>query len=226
MQILTHGAFRFGTAYHLHTEHMRRLARLFETSDSSPDNILGGRRCVDSVELAGIGPVIIKHYRRGGLLAHLVKQTYVMRNKTRCQIEFEQMNQVRSLGVQTPEPIAFAYSGSLAYRAWLITREIENQQSLAQLSCADPERAGRAVRILADQVNILIEHKILHADLHPGNILVDAQENVFIIDFDKSDTYHWSRQSLKNKYLRRWQRAVHKHGLPDVLVHIMRTHLN
>jgi predicted unusual protein kinase regulating ubiquinone biosynthesis (AarF/ABC1/UbiB family) len=70
---------------------------------------------------------------------------------------------------------------------------------------------------LARQVAILIDHGILHADFHPGNVLIDDRDRVYIIDLDKTGTYRGAKTALRSKYHRRWCRAVRKHGLPPVL---------
>jgi len=69
---------------------------------------------------------------------------------------------------------------------------------------------------VSSQVSALIEHGILHVDLHPGNVLVNPEGRLFLIDFDKARLYKNSR-GLKDKYLRRWRRAVDKHDLPPFL---------
>ena len=68
-----------------------------------------------------------------------------------------------------------------------------------------------------EQISKLIEHRILHIDLHPGNVIVDDKGRALIIDFDKGRFFNGSRDKLRNLYLQRWQRAVSKHGLPAML---------
>jgi len=217
--------YHFAVRYHLTNEDLVQLVKTFQTSDHSAGSVLGGRRSASRNRLKEIGPVVIKHYRRGGLLAYLVRRTYLGLGKRRCQVEFEQMDKVRRLGVLTPEPVAYAFRGRLFYQAWLITREIEQHQSMADLSRSEPTRAASALVALCHQVSVLIENNILHADFHPGNILVDDRDQVFLIDFDKSTIYKTTRQNLKEKYWRRWHRSVSKHGLPKMLSEIMRKHL-
>jgi predicted unusual protein kinase regulating ubiquinone biosynthesis (AarF/ABC1/UbiB family) len=60
----------------------------------------------------------------------------------------------------------------------------------------------------------LAENRILHVDLHPGNILVDTRPQVYIIDFDKAVTTAYHSSKLRQRYIRRWRRAVIKHELP------------
>jgi 3-deoxy-D-manno-octulosonic acid kinase len=76
-----------------------------------------------------------------------------------------------------------------------------------------------------EQISLLIQNDILHVDLHPGNVVVDVQEKVYLLDFDKGCVYHGNRQKLKDRYLARWQRAVKKHRLPEMLSNILHSGL-
>ena len=76
-----------------------------------------------------------------------------------------------------------------------------------------------------EQISALIQNDILHVDLHPGNVLVDAAGKVYLLDFDKGSVYHGNRQKLKNRYITRWKRAVNKHGLPKFLAEMMQNGL-
>lgn len=156
-------------------------------------------------------------FRRGGLLARWVKKSYLRIGKTRAQIEFEQLQAVKKIGVQAPQPVAFACKGSLFYRNWLVTLEIPCVQSMAQLSRTTPQLVPAALHSLCRQVDLLINEGILHADFHPGNVLVDDRDNVYLIDFDKAGVCRRSRAWLTEAYRRRWCRAVRKHGLPQTL---------
>jgi 3-deoxy-D-manno-octulosonic acid kinase len=69
----------------------------------------------------------------------------------------------------------------------------------------------------ANQVVLLINQQILHVDLHPGNVLVDADGKVFLLDFDKAQKVAGKRNKLRDYYLCRWRRAVIKYNLPEVL---------
>lgn len=218
MVIKRQGSYCFGGAVGLSDTNARRLVHQMQTAtQDGAASVLGGRRAISIITLEGIGRVVIKHYHRGGLLARLVKQTYLRTGKPRCQHEFEQMAFARSIGVCTPDPVAFAYKGGIFYQGWLVTKEIKGQQSLATLSSEDPKRAAKALTALVGQVERLIQHKVLHADFHPGNVLVDDRDRIFLIDFDKAHLYSGSREKLKERYKQRWQRAVDKHGLPRML---------
>jgi 3-deoxy-D-manno-octulosonic acid kinase len=75
------------------------------------------------------------------------------------------------------------------------------------------------------QLYLLIEEGIYHVDLHPGNVLVDNNHNVYVIDFDKARCWTGPKNELRDLYLHRWRRAVIKHNLPETLSEIACLHL-
>ena len=212
-----YGSYRFESSYNLTDEHIAQLISIFNTPTQAVNTTLAGRVSASATRLTGIGPVIVKHYSRGGVLSHFVKRTYLKWGKTRCQVEYSQLNYARHSGISVPEPIACAYKGNLFYKAWLITREITNQQSLASLSCLNRGRTEKAQKELIEQIVLLIGNNVYHTDLHPGNVLVDNENRIFIIDFDKAGYYGKSKSNLRKKYLQRWNRAVLKHKLSETL---------
>jgi tRNA A-37 threonylcarbamoyl transferase component Bud32 len=182
----------------------------------------GGRAAISKIVLPQLGNLIIKHYSRGGLLKHLNKGTYLkLTSPYRSQGEFEMLQRVRKCGVNAPEPVAYIVSKGIAYRTWLVTKEIMYHKCLAEISLYDQELAARLTQQVFKQLTCLIEKKILHVDFHPGNVLVDNASNVYIVDFDKAHTVITSQRRLKELYLRRWRRAVIKHDLPEVLSETM-----
>lgn len=217
----SHAGYQFGTRRPLTTSQLDHLIRTFQAPGQAAVHALGGRCAPPKIQLEGIGAVIVKHYCRGGLLAHIIAETYVKTAKTRCQTEFEQMEKVRKMGVSAPEPIAYAYQGRFLYRAWLVTREIERCQSVAELSRTAPERIPAVMAHVVEHINILVENEILHGDFHPGNVLIDDRDRIYIVDLDKSGAYRTGKEKLALKYRRRWVRAVKKHRLSPLLLNPM-----
>ena len=76
------------------------------------------------------------------------------------------------------------------------------------------------MKAVIKQVSILIKNKILHVDLHPGNVIVGNQNQVYLLDFDKASIFPGEKNALRSRYLRRWNRAIQKHGLPEILSEI------
>jgi 3-deoxy-D-manno-octulosonic acid kinase len=181
------------------------------------ENVLGGRRKVHFVELTPGKGTAVKHYARGGIISHFVKETYFKWGKSRSRKEFEWLQRVRLLNIRAPEPLVFISQGQWFYRCWLMTGEIEDHQTLADYHFADREKVENIFADLAQQIGILISNKILHVDLHPGNVLIDPSGLCHIIDFDKARRYRGGRTGLSSRYLSRWRRAVIKHGLDPML---------
>jgi 3-deoxy-D-manno-octulosonic acid kinase len=216
-QIKPYDSYHFGSLSEIGDQQLKQLVRFFNLPKNSVDSALGGRTSITVARLQGIGSVVIKYYRRGGAIRHLIKKRYLKYGKTRCQIEYELLQKVRSLGINAPEPVAFAYRGRLFYQCWLVTREIQDHQTLVQISRSNEEQARMAMKTVVKQVSMLIKNKILHADLHPGNVIVDNQNQVYLLDFDKGGVFPGDKNALRTRYLRRWNRAIQKHGLPEIL---------
>ena len=219
-------SYRFGFSLNLTEPQLRTLAGLFHHPvKTSEVSLLGGRTSVAPAQLDGIGSVVVKYYRRGGLMRYIIKQRYLKLGKTRAQREFELLQTVSNLGLNVPQPIAYAHCGRLLYRAWLITREIKHPLSLARLCLIDEKRAQRTMKSVIAQISRLIDHNLLHVDLHPGNVVVDQKDRVFLLDFDKGKVYKGNKTKLRYRYINRWQRAVSKHKLPKMLSEMMQAGL-
>ena len=225
ISIKTYDSYNFGFSYDLSDQHLKHLIKLFQTPSKTADSLLGGRTSVLISEIDEIGSVAVKYYHRGGFIRHFIKKRYLKCGKTRCQIEYEILNKVLHLGINVPEPIVYAYRGIPFYKAWLVTRAVKQHQTLALLSLKDAVKAFSLMEKVVDHVSVLIQNKILHVDLHPGNVLVDQSFRIFLIDFDKAHFSCLNKDKLIDKYINRWQRAIVKHELPEMLWKIMRTEL-
>ena len=189
--------------------------------DAPVPTALGGRShaCVYTVE--GLGRVFVKHYSHGGLLRSVTGGRFLGSGPVRSQVEFEMLERVRSVGVSAPRPIAMMKRGSLLYNTWLVMEELVDARNLVEIQREDVDGVHRAMDALSDQLGLLIKHRVLHVDLHPGNVLVTPDGRVHIVDFDKAHIFRGSAQALCDMYLRRWRRAVIKHGLSPVLSELM-----
>jgi 3-deoxy-D-manno-octulosonic acid kinase len=211
----------FGTASNLTNLHFKKLIHLFQQPSKPESSILGGRTSIIETCLEPIGDVVIKQYKRGGLVRFFIKETYLKLGNVRCKIEYEQLNHARQLGINAPKPIAYAYKGGSFYKGWLVTEKIHNQQTLVKLAMADLPKAEKASMKLLDQISKMIDNRIFHKDLHPGNVLVTDTDKIYIIDFDKACIFNGSKQQLTSRYIKRWKRSISKYQLPDILSEIL-----
>lgn len=209
--------YQFGSNLDLNKEHRDTLTRLFEKPPMDCNDILEGRAQVTRIELAGVGEAVIKYYKRGGMIRHLLRDVYLRSGKPRSRLEFEMLETVRALGVSSPEPLIWAIRGSLFYKAFLVTRKIPGHRALSDVCTQAPEHCEDLLRQTAEQIALLIRNRVHHVDLHPGNVLVDGNRRVYIIDFDKARISTQRQKKLCTAYIKRWKRAVRKYTLPPII---------
>lgn len=145
----------------------------------------GGRGGVSIIDTPA-GECVLRHYRRGGMVAKLMGDRYLWKgaDDTRSFMEFRLLGYIAARGLPSAPPVACRYRRhGLFYAADLITRRIANAQTLAECLAS-----GRLDGELAELVGALIArfHRagIWHADLNAHNVLVTDDE-LYLIDFDR-----------------------------------------
>ncbi len=200
---------------------LQSLAALMREPRLEQTSPLGGRNCISVGEVEGVGRVVVKQYMRGGLLRSLIRRRYIGLGTRRSAVEFALLKEAQKAGVAVPEPVAYGHSGSLFYRAWLVTKEVPNRRTMAEVAVADDDALSSLMNDLVRQVGILIRNRIFHVDLHPGNVIVEGDHTVYLLDFDKAYQFKGAANVLRDRYLHRWRRAVIKHQLPEILSELM-----
>ncbi len=164
---------------------------------------------------------VLRHYRRGGFVAHLVSDRYAWRGEhaVRSFREWRLLAELTRLGLPVPQPVAARYRRTaLWYRCDLITQRIADARPLsavlsrAPLGDATWRRVGAVIaRLHAAGAD--------HADLNAHNILVAGEDGggadggggadsggradgaaVSIIDFDRGRLRRpggWTRGNLE-----------------------------
>ncbi len=169
-------ADRFDAAW-FDAAHWRRQQRALD--------VRGGRGSVSFVD-APFGASVLRHYRRGGLIARALNDVYFWtgENRTRAFVEFRLLAALCEANLPVPAPVAARYErNGLVYRADLITRRIENAKTFAeclQTGKADVDIAQRVGETLAR----FHAAGACHADLNAHNILITAEE-IWLVDFDR-----------------------------------------
>ena len=218
--------YSFGFSGKLDNDHLEALLTHLPWRKAPTASISGGRAPVTTAVIKGLGPVVIKQYMRGGIIRYFLRDRYVKFGKPRSQVEFESMSELRKVGISAPEPLAYAYRGFPLYCAWLITRQVKDAYTLAELDCRDISRIAVVMGKVIQQIDKLVACGFIHVDLHPGNVLVDSDDNIYIIDFDKGRRSSIQKDRLYGVYYRRWQRAIVKHQLPKILDDLLLEGLN
>lgn len=133
------------------------------------------------------GELVLRHYRRGGLIGKLISDHYLWSGLTHSRPwqELAVQAQLAALGLPVPEPIgARIQREGLTYRADLLTRRLADVTPLADLLSTHQVDTA-----LMQRVGRMIAHfhqaGLDHVDLNARNILIDAQQAPWLIDFDR-----------------------------------------
>lgn len=140
----------------------------------------GGRQAAWFVS-GPFGQGVLRHYRRGGLVARLVRDQYLWLGKARTRAfqEADILNWMQAQGLPVPRAVAAAcWHQGLGYRAAIIVERLAGVKPLA-LTLTQPEAVAKAVHAMH-------EAGVWHADLNAFNILLDEAGKAWLIDFDRA----------------------------------------
>lgn len=148
------------------------------------------------------GEGVLRHYRRGGLMARLSPDRYFGRAplSSRSMNEFTLLRRLRAWDLPVPAPVAARQvRGLIGHTADIVVAMIPQTRNVAQalsegpLPAADWIALGRAIRQLHDR-------QVFHSDLNCHNLLLDAQGRAWIVDFDKCGVRPdgaWKQENLE-----------------------------
>ena len=130
---------------------------------------------------------VLRHYRRGGLVARLMRDRYFWRNEsaTRAFAEWQLLYHLHRAGLPVPAPVACRYRRhGFTYTADIITERLMDSMSLASalrrrgLPILGWITIGRCIRSFHDL-------GVCHPDLNAHNIMLVGDDAVYLIDFDR-----------------------------------------
>lgn len=157
------------------------------------------------------GPAVLRHYRRGGALARMLKDQYLWTGmeQTRPFREFRLLLAAIEAGLPVPPPLAAqVLRRGAVYSGDLIMGRIAAAQPLsARLRTLD---SWSSFDWIALGTLLGRTHRLgfQHADLNAHNILIDVSGRLWLIDWDRGTRRlpgPWSMQVL-----RRLQRSLRK----------------
>lgn len=135
----------------------------------------------------GAQRLVLRHYRRGGLIARLSADRYIWRGEaaTRPFRELRLLALMQAQGLPVPAPVAACYRRQgLGYRGDILTAYLPDTESLAQrlgrraVTGDTWQAVGRCLRRFHDA-------GVWHADLNAHNVLLAGETQVHLIDFDR-----------------------------------------
>lgn len=156
------------------------------------------------------GEGVLRHYRRGGLMARLSPDRYLGRSplSSRAMNEFTLLRRLRAWDLPVPAPVAARQvRGLIGHTADIVVAMIPQTRNVAQALSEGPLPAtdwiahGSAIRQLHDR-------QVFHSDLNCHNLLLDAQGRAWIVDFDKCGVR--PGEAWKQENLERLRRSLRK----------------
>jgi hypothetical protein len=156
------------------------------------------------------GEVVVRPYRRGGLVRHLNEGVYA--SPARFLQEFEVHQALWQAGFPTVEPLGCGFRKRLwGVEGVFLTRYAE---AVAWPTCW--ERSQEVVPQVVQLVEALAAWGLHAPDLNATNLLVDRDSRVLALDWDRS---HWSRATnLRVRYQERLLRSLRKLGAPEAVI--------
>lgn len=150
----------------------------------------------------GAREFVLRHYRRGGLMARVNRDRYLWlgAERTRAFAEWRLLARLVEMGLPVPHPAAARYERRGPwYTADLLTRLTPGITPLSTRISREPvdddfwRRIGEGLRRFHDA-------GVYHADLNAYNVQVDAADEVFLLDFDRGEIRsrgEWQAQNLE-----------------------------
>ncbi len=145
---------------------------------------VGGRGAAWFVQTAA-GPAVLRQYRRGGLAARASRDRYLWlgADQSRGFHEFRLLRALRERDLPVPAPLVAAYwRAGLTYRAALLVERIDGARSLGDLLDAGATAPWASI---GETIARFHRAGAFHADLNVDNVLMDAQDTIWLIDFDR-----------------------------------------
>lgn len=153
---------------------------------------------------------VLRHYRRGGLVARFIDDHYLWLGAERARAfrEWRLLRELRAAGLPVPHPVAaHVYRTGFIYTADIITSYLPDTHKLSwfieqgRVPSACWPRIGSMIRAVHD-------HGVDHPDLTAHNVLLDDAGKCFLVDFDNAQRKppgEWRRLGMQrfNRSLRK-----------------------
>jgi 3-deoxy-D-manno-octulosonic acid kinase len=170
----------------------------------------GGRGTVAFVRTVDGQRWVLRHYRRGGLIAHLSDDLYLWTGaeRTRAFREWRLLRQLRAWNLPVPRPIAAQYRRcGLGYRADLLTAELPVRRTLTQALQEHPLSTD-TWHAIGKCIAAFHARGVQHADLNANNVLLGEANEVYLLDFDRGRVR--ARGGWEQAVLARLRRSLRK----------------
>jgi len=168
------------------------------------------------------GPLLVRHYRRGGAVASALGDRYVRIGRIRPFHELRISEAARLRGVPTPAVAAgVIYPDGVFYRGDLATEYMSDTMTLADVTFG-PDRRGDSERFAAWRaagrlVRRTVDAGLVHADLNLRNVLIGgraAEPVAYLLDLDRCRITDSVAAVEKDRMVARLRRSARKIASP------------
>lgn len=137
---------------------------------------------------ADFGDAVLRRYRRGGAVARVLKDSYVWTGiaQSRPVREFRLLAAAVGVGLPVPRPLAAEVRRHGAfYSGDLMMARVEAAQTLSALLAEAADWAALDWTAIGTTIGRIHAQGFEHADLNAHNLLLDAANRVWVIDWDR-----------------------------------------
>ncbi|MDH3947567.1 MAG: 3-deoxy-D-manno-octulosonic acid kinase [Gammaproteobacteria bacterium] len=149
------------------------------------------------------GDYVLRHYRRGGMIARLSPDQYIWTGlrRTRAWREWHLLARMQEMWLPVPQPVAVqVVRHGMLYSADIMTRRINHANTLAD-ELGRHALTGENWQELGKMIRRFHRHGIWHADLNANNVLLNNNKQIFLIDFDRGrlrqPAHQWQQANLE-----------------------------
>ena len=144
---------------------------------------------------------VLRHYRRGGMVGKLVRDSYVFsgEDKTRAFREWRLLDKLASNNMNVPRPAAAYYRRrGTFYTCDIITVRVPDIVSLSRY-VATAARDEAFWQSTGASLWRFHAAGVYHADMNAYNVQIDADGDLWLLDFDKGELRTpgvWQQETL------------------------------
>ncbi len=154
---------------------------------------------------------LIRRYRRGGAMQHVLKDAYLFGNRPRREFDVHRRLEEKGLAVPPLLGVCWQRTG-LLLRGAIATQELQGAHLRAWLATS-PENQCETLEACGALIRRMHNLHIWHADLQVMNIVI-TKEGPFLIDFDNARYVSNLSPLLRGRNLLRLRRSFEKRALP------------
>ena len=165
------------------------------------------------------GQVVVRPYRRGGLMLHVNERTYL--GSDRFQKEADIHRALWESGFPTVEPLGFAFRPySWGVEGLYLTRHVKASPWAGAF-----ERTSALLPQLVQLLDALSDWGLFAPDLNATNFLIDEKDTLLALDWDRAS---WSEpgEALREAYLRRLVRSLTRLNAPRAVRELLQQSLS